>query len=172
MHSKPTHGGPASGSRGGSIACKECWVQEISLHQEFQKGVDLASFKSGGGDDIYVLFSKDGVIIKGFDHESDFSPYARDDHSPWPGMFDGVPPNLLRLLNDPAICKNDITFLHWLPADQSKWVRAFPNEEEDGSGWLPLLPIRAKDYIDKAQEYFQKGFEKIDPQVIYRHFGG
>jgi hypothetical protein len=88
-----------------------------------------------------------------------------------PGVY-CVPAPLLRLLDDPAIRKDDITFLHWLPARAAKWSRgpvSFPDGEADGSGCLlRLLPLQAQDYID----YWEADFEKVDPSVIHERFGG
>jgi len=154
----------------------EAWLRRYHYTENFHPGVDLATYDNGGGDDICILSSQDGVIIKGFDHESPVTPYARDDHSPWPGIFDGVPTPLLRLLDDPAIRKDDITFLHWLPAGAAKWLRgsvSFPDGDDDGAGWLlPLLPLTAQDYIDRARDYWEADFEKVDPSVIQERFGG
>jgi len=153
----------------------EDWLRTYHYAENFHPGVDLATFDNGGGDDMHILSSHDGVIIKGFDHESPVSPYARDDHSPWPGIFEGVPAPLLRLLDDPAIRKDDITFLHWLPAGAAQWSRgpvSFPDGEDDGSNWLlRLLPLKAQDYIDIARDYWQADFEKVDLCVIHERFG-
>jgi hypothetical protein len=154
----------------------EDFLRRYHYTKEFQPGVDLAEFDNGGGDDLFVLSSSDGVIIKGFDHESGVSPYANDEHSPWPGIFEGVPPSLLRLLDEPAVNKDDLTFLHWRAAGGAAWSRGpvkFSDGEDDGSGWLlPLLPLTADDYIAGARDYFEGDFDKIDSAVIYRHFGG
>lgn len=159
-----------------ALLSEEDWLRRYHYTSDWQPGVDLVTFSNGGGDDMFILSSQDGVIVKGFYHESDVSPYARDDHSPWPGIYDGAPPELLKLLDDPAICKEDITFLHWLPAGQAEWRRgsvAFPNNEDDGSGWLlGLLPTTADEYINVARDYFGEDFNKIAPSVIHEHFGG
>lgn len=158
-----------------ALLTEEDWLRRYHYIENWKEGVDLATFSNGGGDDMFVIFCEAGVIIKGFDHESEVSPYGWDDHSPWPGIFDGVPQEFLQLLDDPAICKDDITFLHWLPAGQLEWSSgkvSFPNGEDDGSGWLlGLLPSEAQDYIDIARDYFGEEFNKIDPSVIYQHFG-
>ncbi|SKB02117.1 hypothetical protein SAMN02745166_03548 [Prosthecobacter debontii] len=157
-----------------ALLAKEDWLRRYHYVQDFQPGIDLATFSNGGGDDMHIVFSQSGVLIKGFDHESSVSPYCRDDHSPWPGIFDGVPPELLHLLDDPAIRKDDITFLFWLPSSERKWSRGpvdFPEGENDGSEWLlTFLPTSAENYIAGARDYFGKDFQKIDPLLIGQYF--
>lgn len=42
------------------------------------EGGDLASYNNGQGDDLLLLFAPEGALIRGFDHESPFSPYDED----------------------------------------------------------------------------------------------
>jgi hypothetical protein len=39
----------------------------------------MASRSNGSGDELYILFNPFGAILKGFDHESFMSPWARKD---------------------------------------------------------------------------------------------
>ncbi|BFH59492.1 hypothetical protein [Paenibacillus azoreducens] len=55
----------------------------------------MAKIDNGAGDHLIMLFSVEGSIIKGFDHESQLSPYAQDEHKVWPGIYDNVPSELL-----------------------------------------------------------------------------
>ncbi len=151
------------------------WLRRYHYVENLHPGIDPASFDNGGGDEMQILFCSHGVMIKGFDHESPVTPYARDDHSPWPRIFDGVPAPFLLLLEDPTIRKDDLTFLHWLPAGAKNWCRGpvtFPEGEDDGSGWLlPLLPLTAQGYIETAEQYWGKDFGKVDRFTINECFG-
>lgn len=42
------------------------------------------------------------MLVRGFDHESEMSPYATDDDRVWPGVIDEVPTALRPLLDDPT----------------------------------------------------------------------
>lgn len=42
-------------------------------------GEEAALMENGSGDDFSVLFTPAGVLIRGFDHESEMSPYGTDD---------------------------------------------------------------------------------------------
>ncbi len=162
--------GLRAASEAEALFTEEEWLRRYQYKQSWSPGVDFASFSNGGGDDIFVLSSSDGVIVKGFDHESDVTPYGNDDHRPWPGMFDGVPDTLLKLLEDEAVAKDDVTFLQWLPSGQTEWQRgsvSFPNSESDGTEWLlEMLPLSAKDYIETARDYYSEDFDQVDLDSI------
>ena len=153
----------------------EDWLRRFHFTENWKIGIDMANFSNGSGDDMYILSGNSGVIIKGFDHESDVSPYMRDDHSPWPGMYDGVPDDLMRYMDDASICNQDVTFLHWFSFDSNEWRRGpveFPNGITDGSEWMiPLIPLTAEDYIRDAANYFEGVEQKVQISVIRKYFG-
>ncbi|MGW1666599.1 hypothetical protein [Streptomyces microflavus] len=68
---------------------------------------------NGSGDDFSVLFTPAGVLVRGFDHGSEMSPYGTDDEQPWPGVIDEVPASLRPLLDDPAFVDEGLG--HCLP---------------------------------------------------------
>ncbi|GAA3440755.1 hypothetical protein [Planomonospora venezuelensis] len=49
-----------------------------------------------------VVFSPEGVCIRGFDHEAVMSPYGDD--GPWPGVLDSVPEVFRHCVTEPAFC--------------------------------------------------------------------
>src|SRR5687768_11943976 len=51
----------------------------------------IFSMYNGQGDLLYIFFSETGVLIYGFDHEADMSPFAIDEPV-WPGLLEKVPP--------------------------------------------------------------------------------
>ncbi|MEU9057374.1 hypothetical protein AB0D13_00395 [Streptomyces sp. NPDC048430] len=59
---------------------------------------EVASMRSGSGDEFDVIFSPAGAYIRGFDHESAMSPYVDDE--PWPGVVDSVPEVFRRYVED------------------------------------------------------------------------
>src|SRR4051812_25663361 len=48
----------------------------------------MASMRSGSGDEYFLVFSPNGAILKGFDHEAAMSPWASDPVAIWPGVLD------------------------------------------------------------------------------------
>jgi hypothetical protein len=94
-----------------------------------------------GGDHYYVLFSHDGCIIKGFDHECELSPYNWDEDNPMPDgiaghdFYKGAPAELLAFLDDPALEKDVVTFCTWQSAGDTEWrfaPAAVPKDWDDG----------------------------------------
>jgi hypothetical protein len=53
---------------------------------------EAALMSNGSGDEYSIVFTDTGVFIRVFDHESQMTPYANDDHALWPRLLDGLPP--------------------------------------------------------------------------------
>ena len=143
----------------------EEWLRVFSFTEMWSDGVDMGHYDNGGGDHAFVFVLADGRgIIKGFDHESEVSPYARDDQSPWLGMYDGVPADLMALLQDAGVQHEDVTFCCW-SEDGKTWQSGaahIPADVDDGSGWmLDLLQMDAEAYSDWARDYFEEDFEQL-----------
>lgn len=108
---------------------------------------------------MFIIFAPQGTIIKGFDHESEVSPYAQDEHEVWPGIYEEVPTSLLSLLEDEAIAKEDVTFCFWYENNDSMWQQGkveIPDGAEDGSDFLIGTIFRtAEDFVEFAEGYFE-----------------
>ena len=90
-----------------------------------------AEIRDHSGNDCFIVFTTDGVFIKGFDHESPMSPYRRADTSDgsspilWPGLVDGLPTVFTQFLTEPAFADPDgfpsMTFCLWRQYSDSQW---------------------------------------------------
>ncbi|MFF3634158.1 hypothetical protein [Streptomyces sp. NPDC002250] len=141
-------------------------------------GVEAALMDNGSGDDFAVLFTPAGVLIRGFDHESEMSPYGTDDEQVWPGVIDEVPAELRPLLDEPAFHDEGIdaprvTACLWQTTDDTVWrtgsAIAFPagSEDPDGSGFLfHLLTNRSPETV---QAWFEDYYERPVPLDAVRH---
>ncbi|WP_411141200.1 hypothetical protein [Streptomyces sp. x-80] len=139
---------------------------------------EAALMQNGSGDDFSVLFTPAGVLIRGFDHESEMSPYGTDDEQVWPGVIDEVPAALSPLLNEPAFCDEGIdaprvTACLWRETGDTAWrtgsAIAFPpgSEDPDGSGFLfHLLADRSPETV---QAHFEDYYERPVPLDAVRH---
>ncbi|MNO89481.1 hypothetical protein D3C76_809650 [compost metagenome] len=141
------------------VLCPEEWLRYHSFVSDFDKNVSFASIDNGSGDDLCIVFAPQGTIIKGFDHESEVSPYACDEHEVWPGIYEEVPTSLLSLLEDEAIAKDDVTFCFWRENNDLTWQKGkveIPAGAEDGSDFLLGTIFRtAEDFVEFAEGYFE-----------------
>ncbi|MDK1345337.1 hypothetical protein QNO09_18955 [Streptomyces sp. 378] len=141
-------------------------------------GVEAALMENGSGDDFSVLFTSAGVLIRGFDHESEMSPYGTDDGQVWPGVLDDVPALLRPLLDEPAFRDKGIdaprvTACLWRETGDTAWrtgsTIAFPtgSEDPDGSDFLfHLLTDRSPEAV---QAHFEDYYERSVPLDAIRH---
>lgn len=150
---------------------KDSWLR---LHSRIaDPGGQLGIYKidNGAGDTMFIVFSNAGCIIKGFDHESALSPYARDEFAVCPGIYDEVPADLLRLLDDPMIEKQDVTFCFWREAEDSGWRKGnIINSDnlDDGHNFLlRLLFPSASDFIKWAKDYFERELPVQPIEAVY-----
>jgi hypothetical protein len=150
------------------------WLRRYRFHEAWKPGVQMATYENGSGDDVFVFASDAGVVIKGFDHESCVSPYEREDHVPWPGLLEGLPPALMALMDHPEVRRDDATFVHWLVDEQVGWRRGpvrFAAGEDDGAAWLLAeLPVTAQRDIAGARGYWGKDAQTVDAERIRRLF--
>ncbi|MFJ3930460.1 hypothetical protein [Streptomyces sp. NPDC090029] len=151
---------------------------QYTFNAAWGPGVEAALMDNGSGDDFSVLFTPAGVLIRGFDHESEMSPYGTDDEEVWPGVIDDVPAALRPLLDEPAFRDEGIdaprvTACLWRETHDPAWragpAIAFPvgSEDPDGSGFLfHLLTDRSPEAV---QAHFEDYYERPVPLDSVRH---
>ncbi|MNU83362.1 hypothetical protein D3C71_730610 [compost metagenome] len=140
------------------VLCRDEWLRYHSFFPEWKDRISMAKIDNGSGDHLFILFAPQGTIIKGFDHESELSPYARDEHEIWPGIYEGVPKELFLLLEDEAIKNEDVTFCIWRKNYDLEWQKGeveIPDGEEDGSDFLLGTIFQTpEDFVEFAKDYF------------------
>lgn len=147
----------------------------------------VASMNDGSGNHFEVSFSPAGAFIRGFDHESDMSPWVNDDHSVWPGLLDSVPDVFAADLAHPFVAGGgdfdppSVTFCMWRTHTDDRWHTgniAFPpphgtRTDPDGIDMLALLSDGGSDsYIDWAMGYYAALASRMDRTAvahIYAH---
>lgn len=135
----------------------------------------MASMTDGCGDNFFILFNQHGAILKGFDHESIISPWARDDRSLWPGLFDGVPPQFAPFLTEPAFDIPNTTFCVWRLNADNRWqigVTSSPDSLDGSDGAEELLSIFVRgpeSYKEFARDYYEKELPLESIESVYRH---
>ncbi|MBD3918392.1 hypothetical protein H8B09_06460 [Paenibacillus sp. PR3] len=141
------------------ILCQDEWLRYHSYVQDWDEGVCMAKIDNGAGDHLIILFSPEGSIIKGFDHESELSPYAQDEHKVWQGIYEAVPKELISLLEDDAIEQDDVTFCIWRENSDTFWHKGkveIPEGGSDGSDFLVGCIFHTPDdFVEFARDYYE-----------------
>ncbi len=154
------------------------WLRLTNFYKNFFDGVDMVKIDNGAGDHVYFLFSDEGAIIKGFDHESILSPYANDAEEIAKGIYDSVPTELIKLL-DESIEIHDVTFCIWKSRNDLTWNKGkvvVPEDYDDGDdGEYFLLGYIFEDadsWLEWAKAYYEEAGERIQidyVKKIYEH---
>ena len=154
--------------------CEEENLRCYKFYENWSNDVDVATYENGGGDDLVIIIKGGTILIKGFDHESDVSPYAQEEFRIWPGMYDGAPEELIKVLEDEAFEKDHVTFCIWRQSEVGSWNKGsvvFNEGEDDGSSWL-LSSIKAsiEEYVEWGKEYYEEDFECLPIERIQKYF--
>ena len=152
----------------------EDWLRAFRHEADWAHGVAMARYDNGAGDHVVGFFGADGkVVLKGFDHESAVSPHARDEYGIWPGLYDGLPPELWRWLQDETVEHEHVTFCCW-SVDGLSWQTGhavIPDDIDDGSSWLlGMVQMDAEAFIDWGKSYYEESFERIGESGVRAEF--
>jgi len=130
----------------------------------------MASMRNGQGDHWFALFTRDGVVVLGLDHEA---PMFRPD-DPWPGVVDALPIELAAAVHEPAFDARNCTFCIWRRTGDARWqhgpVEFSAGDDPDGSAHLlHLLDGRPESYRTFAAEYYEVELPLDAIAAVYRH---
>ncbi|MFE2241736.1 hypothetical protein ACFXCU_19820 [Streptomyces virginiae] len=138
-------------------------------------GTEAGLMDNGAGDEYAILFTPDGVLGRGFDHESSMSPYTNEDMALWPGLVDTLPEVFRPLLDEPAFCDDEVqvaTVVFWRETHDTAW-RAGPVEyaeyDDDGTGHLfhVLAAGTPEAYRDFAEAYYERQLDLATIRHVY-----
>jgi hypothetical protein len=145
-----------------------------SFQTAWSSGSDLFSMRNGSGDDMFIVFTPDGSLIKGFAHEAPLSPYQLKPPHVWPGILDILPVRFTPLLKEPALAIQDTTFCLWCTPENPGWqhgdLPVIQHPDPDGSAsLLSILDGQPSTYGHWAAEYYEKPIDEAVVKAIYRH---
>jgi hypothetical protein len=145
-----------------------------SFNRKWSEGQQMASMRNGEGDEWFCVFSGTGAFLKGFDHESEMSPFAAYPPSVWPGVLEALPPAFLPFVREPAFSMDATTFCIWRAEKDEKWQAgsiAYPQgPDPDGSRWmLALLAGDPEAYRAWAEDYHGRPVDAEAVRRVYRH---
>lgn len=138
---------------------------------------EMASMRNGSGDEYSITFAPVGAYVRGFDHESDMSPFAQSPAAVWPGVIDDVPVELEEFVAEPAFSDEGVpraTLCLWRRSDDAEWQHGsvtFPSgADPDGADWLfEQLDGQPDTYRRFALDYYEKEIDLAAISHIYRH---
>jgi hypothetical protein len=134
----------------------------------------MASMRNGQGDAWFCVFSDVGVFLKGFDHESQMSPWSAQPPHVWRGVLDEVPEKFKPFATEPAFSMADTTFCIWRGHDDEAWrtghIEWPSNEDPDGSDWmLSILDGDPQKYKSWAESYYERSMSLHLIDHVYQH---
>lgn len=137
---------------------QEEYLRLHHFYRNFAEGTDMVKIDNGAGDHLYILFHEAGAVMKGFDHESALSPYANEEETVAPGIYEDVPGELLALLGEETE-REDVTFCLWRTSTDTSWKKGnveIPEDEDDGEGFLlGFIFGDAGVWLEWARDYYE-----------------
>ena len=151
-----------------AIVCDEEAYRYYRFDPNWGEGQQLASMSNGSGDEYAIVFGTDTAFVRGFDHESDLSPFTRNPVEVHPGVLDGLPPSFQNLVEEPAFQMAGVLVVSmacWWEGDGPWRFGSPPPDLTDGSDWLldQLLEGTPEAYVEFAREYYEID---ADPSVV------
>lgn len=145
-----------------------------SYNSKWADEEEMGSMRNGCGDEFFVLFSKSGCFIKGFDHESEMSSWSTPEQKPWPGIYNGIPDVLEFALSEPAFSTENASFCYWRLPNDFSWSRGdfeLPGSDDpDGAEYLlNILDGNPRSYQEYCEEYFEEDIPLSPIRDIYSH---
>lgn len=145
-----------------AVLSPEWEYRYFSYDAAWGEGEQMASLRNGSGDDCSVTFTPHGAYLRGFDHESELTPWVNDPPALFPGLLDEVPEVLQAAARDAAWQLEDVvstTVSLWRLVDDDRWhhgtARGVPAGAEDGSDLFDLVDGRPDTYLAFAHEYYE-----------------
>lgn len=150
-------------------------LRYFSFDPQWGEGSQMASMRNGSGDEYSIVFCPAGAFIRGFDHESDLSPWGFEPMAVVSGLTDGVPAALADQVTEPAFTAEgvpQVTVCLWREVDAEAWSFGRPRDPElrihdGGAEWLfGELDGRAATYVNFASEYFEQTIATSDVEDV------
>ena len=157
-----------------AIIMPEWDYRYYSFNSKWSLGQEMASMRNGEGDAWFCVFSDVGVFLKGFDHESQMSPWTTKPPHVRRGVLDEVPAKFKLFVTEPSFSMTDTTFCIWRGHDDDAWRKGhieWPSgEDPDGSDWmLSILDGDPHKYKSWAEPYYERPVSLELINHIYEH---
>ena len=125
---------------------------------------------NGSGDTLYVIFTEDIVLIKGFAHESSLSQFANEkfDRSVIQKIYEGVDEKYISLFDDREI--DETTFFIWYDGKihQNKILQ--PTSGYANSKWMiGYICETYDDFKEFVTDYYEMDFDENLLEKLYNN---
>lgn len=139
-----------------AIMSAEWEFRYYSYDDSWGANEQMASMRTGSGDEYFALFTQHGTVIKGWDEDS---PLTSLDDGEMLQLYEGIPEALAGFLQEPAFCMSECTFCIWKASSHGTWSCApFSWDRYPGSEVLRLLDLFVGNPVEKyvvwAEEYY------------------
>jgi hypothetical protein len=157
-----------------AIVEREWDYRYYSFNSKWGAGEWMASMRNAQDDSWFCVFGLPGLFLKGFDHESQMSPWNNEAHKVWPGVLDDVPEVFKAFATEPAFSMQDTTFCVWRGIQDAQWSAgkiSYPEgDDPDGSAWmLSILDSNPNTYKTWAEGYHDRPVSLSAIQRVYGH---
>jgi len=133
-----------------AILCQDWEDRYFSFNKKWAKGEEFCEMRNGSGDELKILFQKDGCVINGFAHEE-----KQPDKSL---VLKGLPKQYAKFLSEEPVKSAGTTFCIW--SEKNIWKTNKTGKSDDGSkDLLSFLEEDPKNYIKWAEEYFDGSYK-------------
>lgn len=151
-----------------AIICPEWSYRYYSYNKDWGKEEECCQMRDGSGDEMLILFQKEGVVINGFAHEH------KRNHKDV--MTSNLPQEFHEFIFGEPIKSIGTTFCIWGHYNTNKWMvnpvaDVVKGDIDDGSEeLLELLDGRAATYCEWATEYYELEQLNLDAiQKVFNH---
>lgn len=172
-----------------AIISPEWQYRYYSYQKNWDDKEEFFEMRNGSGDEMKILFSKNGCVINGFAHESQMCVWKEieiKEEKPFfekifgdkkkktkliksisKGVLDSLPNEFHNFIFGEPVKSSGTTFCVWRKSSDAKWNVGqieYPNDDYlDGSNdLLQLLDGNPSTYKNWAEEYYEESFENSE----------
>jgi len=157
-----------------AVICPEWERRYYSYDSKWGEEEELASMRTGSGDESSIVFGPAGVYIRFFSSDSPFNPYS---HGPAEKVLQQIPEVFGEYVSEPAFYGEGfplVTAAAWRIIDQASWAFAPDGdlvEARDVGDIIALLLATngPEEYIRYAEEIHEA---TLDPVVVAAVYNG
>lgn len=124
---------------------------------------------NGGGDNLMIFITKNGVFLKGFDHENELNQFAADewDDDFFENVYENVPFGFLELVGDEDE-RDEVTFCMWYLNENDEWQQNEVLGNDGGKEYLlKFIKKSSNEWCYWAKSYYEINFEVDMVNAIY-----